>query len=101
MNFLYNGNELNLSDENTTNKYSLDRYEADDGGVVFTLTVTNMTKEDSGVYTCVNAEHHDHILQETSVSILGEGGNVTSLVGRDWYGNVINEIMIAATLEGI
>lgn len=62
-----------LSDENATIKYDLERDEAGDGGVVFTLTVTNMTEEDVGTYSCVSAEHPDHVLQETSVSIVGEG----------------------------
>lgn len=71
-----------LSDENTTNKYVLERSEADDEGAVFTLTVTDMMEEDCGMYTCISAEHPDHILQETSVSILGVGVTVTSLVGK-------------------
>lgn len=85
VNFLYNGGTLLLSEENTTNKYVLERSEAADEGVVFTLTVTNMTEEDCGVYTCVSTEHPDNVLQETSVSITGEGVTVTSFMAKICY----------------
>lgn len=73
-----------LSHKNTSDKYLFEISEADDDGVVFTLTVTNMTQEDCGVYFCVRADHPGHVLQETSVSILGEGATIISLVGRVW-----------------
>lgn len=88
VNFLYNGGELMLSKNTTDTKYVLERSEADDGGVVFTLTVTNMTEEDCGVYTCVSREHPEHVLQETSVSLLGEG--VTFFGGKKSNESVIN-----------
>lgn len=74
-----------LSDENTSNKYVLGSSMTDEEGTVFTLTVTDVMEDDCGVYTCVSAEHPDHVLQETSVSILGEGATVISVVGNFWY----------------
>lgn len=69
-----------LPDENTTDKYKLERSEMSEEGAVFTLTVSNVTEEDFGVYTCISAGHPDHVLQETSVSILGEGVVFISLL---------------------
>ena len=62
-----------MLDKKKNDKYSLTRSETSDEGVVFTLTVTDVTEDDLGMYTCISAGHPDHVLQETSMFILGEG----------------------------